>query len=198
MAKRCPTSSYLGVARLNDYRWQINSRGYANVVPVSAPSNSTVSVGEEEGEEEEEGKKESQTPYTDVVYGLVYALEAADEARLDRNEGVPEAYTKEMLVTDFWPVSETGEEGEEGKWVDVGATPKRKDMLVYIDRKRTVDDAPKTEYVYRMNMGIRDAVRLGVPREYVEKVMRRFVPEKDDDRVRETAMRQALQFEDET
>lgn len=32
MVQRCPTSKYLGIARLNDYRWIINERGYANVV----------------------------------------------------------------------------------------------------------------------------------------------------------------------
>jgi hypothetical protein len=32
MQLRCPTSQYLGVARLPNYRWIINDRGYANVV----------------------------------------------------------------------------------------------------------------------------------------------------------------------
>ena len=74
MAQRCPSSPYLGVALLRDWRWIINSRGYANVVP--APG--------------------------DVVYGLAYALGGADEARLDAYEGVPDAYGKEVMEVEFW------------------------------------------------------------------------------------------------
>jgi gamma-glutamylcyclotransferase len=63
MIQRCPTSDYLGIARLNQFKWIINDRGYANVVQTSE-------------------KK-------DVVWGLVYRLQAEDERRLDLNEGVP-------------------------------------------------------------------------------------------------------------
>jgi len=38
MNRRCPTSEYLGVGRLNGYRWMINERGYANVVNTSEPA----------------------------------------------------------------------------------------------------------------------------------------------------------------
>lgn len=79
MRTRCPTSNYLGVARLNGYRWIINDRGYANVV--SSPS-----------------KNSSKKQYKHTVFGLVYSLLLADEARLDRNEGVPKAYTKEYCT----------------------------------------------------------------------------------------------------
>jgi len=74
MAQRCPSSPYLGVAVLRDWRWIINARGYANVVP---------SPG-------------------DLVYGLTYALSEEDEARLDVNEGVPYAYLKRMMNVEFW------------------------------------------------------------------------------------------------
>jgi hypothetical protein len=36
MVKRCPSARYLGVANLPGYRWQINERGYANIVEASA------------------------------------------------------------------------------------------------------------------------------------------------------------------
>jgi hypothetical protein len=50
-------------------------------------------------------------------------------------------------------------------------------MLVYIDRKRNQGGhAPRAEYVHRMNMGIRDALREGVPRGYVEGVLREYIP----------------------
>ena len=34
MNLRCPFSHYLGVARLNSYKWIINDRGYANIVEI--------------------------------------------------------------------------------------------------------------------------------------------------------------------
>jgi hypothetical protein len=47
-------------------------------------------------------------------------------------------------------------------------------------------------------MGIRDAVKAGVPEGYVEEVMRKFIPEiKDEGEVVEVAEKQALEFEDE-
>lgn len=176
MRTRCPTSTYLGVARLPNYAWIINDRGYANVV--SAPSSTSTS-----------------DDYTHTVFGLVFSLLPADEKRLDANEGVPHAYTKEYLTCDFWASSD-------GKPVDVNDAPtETKKMLVYIDRKRVTEDKPKEEYVYRMNRGIEDAVKVGVPRAYVKEVMRRFIPGDADGKKRRSledkARRQAVEFVDE-
>lgn len=175
MIQRCPTSTYLGVARLPHYRWIINDRGYANVVqlPSSNPSNTSADL-----------------PVSNVVYGLVYDLRPADEDRLDVNEGVPYAYTKERVPIEFW-------RSKSGRRVDVGAEPEVMRMLVYVDRGRVEESKPKREYVYRMNMGISDALDMGVPNEYVEKVVRRFVPAVDDGSVESLARRQALDFQDE-
>ena len=80
-------------------------------------------------------------------------------------------------------------------------------MLVYIDRERTAPSEPKEEYVYRMNKGIDDALALGVPKKYVDEVMRKFIPEggsggdgdgNGDGEVAAKALRQATQFEDES
>jgi len=166
MSLRCPTSKYIGVARLPKYRWIINSRGYANIV-ASASS--------------------------DEVYGLVYSLTPSDEAQLDINESVPDAYAKEIMRAKLW-VSKVGEP------VDVaagGTGEAAADLLVYIDRHRTVDDAPKQEYIHRMNMGIKDALKRGVPEEYVDQVIRRFIPKQCESGMEELANRQALRFEDE-
>ncbi|CAN9109584.1 unnamed protein product [Alternaria alternata] len=182
MTTRCPTSTYLGVARLPNYQWIINDRGYANVVEV-ADSNST-----------------SMSPYDDVVFGLVYSLKAEDEKRLDKNEGVPVAYTKEMLECEFWP-SDTEHK------VDTSKDPEKKEgMLVYIDRNRVQPDKPREEYIYRMNQGITDAVKLGVPEEYVRDVMRKYIPAQEDDdgkegereKMAEFARGQAAEFRDES
>ena len=74
MAQRCPGSRYIGTAKLHDYRFQINQRGFANVLP---------SPG-------------------DRVEGLVYLLNLTDEKRLDQNEGVPTAYQKYNLTIEVF------------------------------------------------------------------------------------------------
>ncbi|KAI4662597.1 uncharacterized protein J4E79_004888 [Alternaria viburni] len=182
MSTRCPTSKYLGVARLPNYHWIINDRGYANVVE-SPKQNST-----------------SKSSYSDVVFGLVYSLLPEDEKRLDKNEGVPVAYTKEMLPCDFWP-SDTEHK------VDTSKHPEKKEsMLVYIDRNRVTPDKPRDEYVYRMNQGIADAVKLGVPEGYVRDVMRQYIPAEEDEegkegereKMAEFARGQAAEFRDES
>lgn len=173
MAIRCPTSTYLGVARLPNYTWLINDRGYANVVEQNSSSKS----------------------YSDEVYGLVYSLLPEDEKRLDRNEGVPVAYTKELIPCEFWPSSVH-------QRVNTSTPPlETRSMLVYIDRNRTTPDQPRDEYVYRMNQGIRDAIERGVPEEYVRDVMRKFIPERDEAEeqgIGEIAKTQAAQFKDES
>lgn len=123
------------------------------------------------------------------MYGLVYELTLSDEDRLDLNEGVPFAYTKEMIAIDLW-------ESKDGKKVDVSFPAMKKDVLVYIDRKRVVDDDPMEEYIYRMNRGIEDAVDAGIPLAYVQKVIRSFIPERAKEEVEGLAMKQAVSFEE--
>ncbi|KAI9663009.1 MAG: hypothetical protein M1821_008056 [Bathelium mastoideum] len=191
MSLRCPRSTYLGIARLKDYRWIINARGYANVVEIPKEEKST-------------GAHEK-----DVVWGLVYGLTGDDEKRLDGNEGVPDSYTKEVMSVEFW--DERGKKGDE-KAIDVLKKPEPRDVLVYIDRKRTSGDyKPKSEYVHRMNMGIADALKEGVPEAYVHKVLRKWIPEEEDEdkqeadlggeartvRVKQLAEQQARQFVEE-
>ena len=167
MSLRCPSSTYVGIARLSSYRWIINDRGYANIVQTNEPS--------------------------DLVYGLVYTLTPDNEERLDRNEGVPRAYTKEIIPIEFWSLK-AGEE------VDLGSgdcTGIQKDMLVYINRVRVEGDKPKAEYIHRMNLGVRDAVKIGMPQAYVDNVIRQFIPAEGDGEAKAVAEKQALWFEDE-
>ncbi|ENH61945.1 hypothetical protein FOC1_g10014898 [Fusarium oxysporum f. sp. cubense race 1] len=71
MKRRCPGSKFIGSGKLADHRWQINERGYANVI-------------------------ESQGHW---VEGLVYEINPRDEARLDINEGVSkDAYQKKYMT----------------------------------------------------------------------------------------------------
>jgi len=77
MAKRCPSSIFIGKATLRGYRWQINQRGVANVV---------------------ESKH-------DVVEGLLFSVSHGDERSLDRSEGVSKGfYERCHLKVDFEPV----------------------------------------------------------------------------------------------
>jgi gamma-glutamylcyclotransferase len=182
MAERCPESIFVGIGRLSGYRWQINDRGYANVVELQ-PDETT--------------SKAHTNDFKDVVYGLIYTLTALDEARLDVNEGVPFAYTKETLTVDFWPAQST----ESSAIIDTVAEPEKKDMLVYINRKETKDSKPKKEYIVRMNHGIDDALAAGVPEGYVNEVIRKSIPpidEKDIDQdLKEQVKRQARNFTEE-
>ena len=93
-------------------------------------------------------------------------------------------------MVDYWPA-------HNGKTPRVREKPKQVGMLVYINRKMTAPDKPKKEYIYRMNMGIKDAVKEGMPKGYVDKVMRKFIPDLEDKGVKEVARKQALVFEDE-
>ena len=180
MQLRCPSSEYLGIARLSGWYWIINDRGYANVVQRS--KNSIV------GGQNAENVKEH-----DEVWGLVYSLTPTDEARLDINEGVPYAYTKEMHFIDFWPIGERPEDP-----IDHTKKPKQENMLVYVDRKRTVSDKPMKEYIHRMNMGIADALKAGIPEEYINSTLRVYIPPELVSKDTEIfAKQQALEFKDE-
>ncbi|KAK4199840.1 hypothetical protein QBC40DRAFT_281215 [Triangularia verruculosa] len=170
MSRRCPSTPYLGLGRLKDYHWFINERGYANI------AHSTTYLDQDE---------------TDEVWGLIYSLTPEDEAMLDINEGVPYAYEKEVIPVEFW---------EKGT-PDVGKGAGRNvDMLVYIDHKRSEGGyKPREEYIVRMNKGIDDALKEGVPMEYVERVLRPYIPaEEQGVEVEKLAQRQAGGFEDES
>lgn len=51
------------------------------------------------------------------------------------------------------------------------------ETLIYVDVVRKTDAPPKTEYIYRMNMAIADAIKEGVPKTYIDKYLRPFIPE---------------------
>ncbi|RDW70019.1 hypothetical protein BP5796_08416 [Coleophoma crateriformis] len=142
---RCPTATYHSVGMLRHWRWLIGERGYANIVPSAA----------------------------DVVYGLLYTLQPADERVLDRAEGVPWAYQKiAMQVSSLSGLAALERECEV-------------EALVYVDGLRLGEGVIWPEYVARMNRGIGDALAKGVPLEYVEKYLRPFVKEEGQGEVDE-------------
>ncbi|KAK4178246.1 hypothetical protein QBC36DRAFT_368972 [Triangularia setosa] len=176
MARRCPSSPFLGLGRLKNYKWFINSRGYANI------SHSPTYLDQSNASE------------TDEVWGLIYKLTPEDEEMLDINEGVPYAYEKRVIPVKFWAKGEGVGEGKQGgKGEEVA-------MLVYIDFQRDIGGfKPREEYIVRMNKGIDDALKEGVPRGYVDKVLREYIPAEDQgNEVEELAERQAGGFRDES
>ena len=96
-----------------------------------------------------------------------------------------------MLLVDFWALVD----GDSP--VDVTKEGEKLDVLVYIDRNRTTDHKPKAEYIYRMNRGIEDCLKAGIPNDYVDEAMRKFIPEKVSEEIKELAIKQASGFEDE-
>jgi hypothetical protein len=85
MKGRCPDSLFCGLARLDDFKFQINTTGYGNIVP---------SPG-------------------DVVYGALYFLSPRDEAGLDESEGVPWLYEKQWH--DVARIENDGNESDGGR-----------------------------------------------------------------------------------
>ncbi|KAK0463914.1 Butirosin biosynthesis, BtrG-like protein [Desarmillaria tabescens] len=136
MNLRCPENNFLGVGLLKEWRWIINGRGYANIVP-------------------------SKTG--DDVYGLLYKINGVDEKVLDLYEGIPTSYQKKIL-----PVMILGTDNKDNTMIN---------CLVYVDTERVLDSIPKDEYIGRMNKGITDAVKEGVPKNYVDKYLRRYIPD---------------------
>jgi len=97
----------------------------------------------------------------DIVYGFVYTLTPSDEEKLDGYEHVPENYVKQIH-----PVELVGD----------GLVEKNVDGLVYVDIHRVVEGTIRQEYIVRMNHAIQDAEEKGVPKDYVEKYLRPFIP----------------------
>ncbi|KAJ6443834.1 AIG2 family protein [Purpureocillium lavendulum] len=168
MKRRCPNSRYIGHARLADHRWQINERGYANVVAA-------------------DGR---------WVDGLVYEIDDRDETKLDVNEGVAKnAYEKRYMAVLLhrahralyrrpvsWIVDKGGPAAvrRSAKASERALGPAKhweKDVLVYVSFNHVQDSAPKDEYVSRINLGLRDARALGIEDDYIRNCIRPFIPE---------------------
>ncbi|KAG5977119.1 hypothetical protein E4U55_007070 [Claviceps digitariae] len=177
MQRRCPNSKYVGFGRLPDFRWQINERGFANVVAA-------------------EGH---------WVDGLVYEIDDRDENKLDISEGVSKgAYEKRHMPVLVrlaccslyrrpvsWLVARGGPSEARtkakhahrrsraaGAGVSFASVERRTcNVLVYISLVHVTDSGPRDEYVGRINRGLRDAVSLGMEEDYIRNCIRPFVPE---------------------
>ena len=139
MKGRCPDSLFVGLARLDGWRWNINSTGYANIV--SSPK--------------------------DHVYGALFFLSPRDEAGLDESEGVPWMYEKKWL-----DVVRLGDE-------DASKIP----AIAYVDTARPDEGKIMPDYIVFLSKAIRETRPLGLPEEYIETYLRKYVPvmEKEDE-----------------
>ena len=98
----------------------------------------------------------------DIVYGLVYELTPSDESSLDKYES--STYEKLHIPVDLVPK-------------DDAVRRRSVESLIYVDVERKKESKPVEEYIYRMNMGIRDALKEGIPASYINKYLRSFIPE---------------------
>lgn len=180
MVRRCPESRYVGLGKLHNYRWQINQRGYANIIPCPGRT----------------------------VEGLCYLLSQEDERRLDASEGVPTAYQKHILeievvganallsgrrvrevheriqfeIADYVNSVTQALDDDQAKerFISEGAClpwqriePKyhsgdavKLNALVYVSTTATMDGPPRKEYIHRIASGEQDAISLGIDIEY--------------------------------
>lgn len=173
-----PISSVpIAIARLTGWKWLICQRGYANIVELSP----TVEASDE-----------------NIVWGVLYDLQPADEETLDMYEGhnqrrnpfpkenpdVNQRMRKPYLQGNwdynkqYVPVTVTKWLVEPSKFglpegTAAGASVR---VLAYVDEMRLEEGVITPEYIGRMNRAIDESVRLGLPRAWCEKVMRKWIP----------------------
>ncbi|KAJ5757078.1 uncharacterized protein N7511_007260 [Penicillium nucicola] len=189
MKSRCtvdPESSSkpLAIATLPHWRWFICEAGYANVLPpagLRVPS--------------QDSDIAAQVPISgpeDLVYGVLYSMDPGDEGILDTYEGVDvesDESQGEWVGVDVRP-REQGD-GSYNKWYVEAAVVKwlegdgrgyeeKVPVLVYVDEQCVRLAGPKVEYIARMNRAIRESTGLGIPLQWVDAVMRRFIPKDRD------------------
>ena len=167
MAERCPSSILKGIGSLAGYRWQINSRGVANIV-------------------------ESRNHR---VEGVVFQIDQGSKRQLDRNEGVSRGfYNDEHLPILFTPSAEGDfKTGYMAKRLKNATASRQNDIdlersniqpglqgqttasftvnaLVYISKNYMEDGDIRDEYIGRMEKALADGQKLGLSRWFLEQV----------------------------
>ncbi|KAK1756707.1 hypothetical protein QBC47DRAFT_168629 [Echria macrotheca] len=178
MAQRCPESVFLGRAVLTGYRWQINQRGVANVVPSE----------------------------TDSVEGLVYLVKPKDERALDRSEGVSKGFyqrrflpvvlethrslarLKSSRLARVLAPEAPGREQDRDISISASASPRQSrqreeqiEALVYVAEHFTAEGPIRPEYIGRMTNAVNDAIVLGISQAFIKKFIEpHLVPKSPD------------------
>lgn len=177
------SSQPVAIARLDSFAWIICGRGYANVVPLPESDESTPK---------------------NTVWGVLYNLTMEDEAQLDRYEGHNESRNPKPQINPD-PQTQRQRPYLQGGWdynkhylpltvvrwlqnpQDFGISfpdwsPRAVNQetsiraLVYVDELRTKPGKINKEYIGRMNRAIREGVDLGIPQEWVDEVLREYIP----------------------
>lgn len=178
MLGRCPGSRFIGRGVLHGYRWQINERGYANIVKYSEAK----AGGKTKADGDKTATGDGAALHTPIpcVHGLLYELdkEGDDEALLDLYEGVRSgAYSKVLLDMDLYPtmgpdfttIGDAMVLRYMRKKLDKHGTERLKKaegVLVYLSENFVTPGTPQPEYVRRMLAGLSDAYGLYVPMDY--------------------------------
>jgi len=183
--RRCPNARFVGIARLRHWRWQINSRGYANIVEAPQEQhhpNTAKWLGPLMGDDTDLRHDNLRT------YGMVWELSDADMKVMDGYEDVPASYTKEEAFIELWP----RREGQAGK-TNILRRAKRVKATFYCDRENVQDSNDKIfrAYSYKMNQAIADGLELGIPEGYINTCIRPFVADVEDGGVAE-ALKEAM------
>jgi hypothetical protein len=185
----------VAIARLDGWKWIICERGYATIIPPHPlREGRLLSEWGETGEADRTSRE--------TVYGVLYNMTSDDEAVLDGYEvvdpGAPAAkghvslsirpreqgkghYTKWYVpvVVEKWLDSRDDLEGcKEHVALSCVDAPNTSTCtaLVYIDEECVRESDPRPEYIARMNRGITEACSIGLPEQWVDTSMRRFIP----------------------
>lgn len=174
----------VALAYLPAHTWIICARGYANVVALPESNSQT---------------------NANVVWGIVYNMSPEAEAMLDRYEGCdelhnpkpelnpdPETQSQRPYLQGNWDYNKHYLPITVTKWFkppqDYGIeTTKSNDSLtitpdtmirtlVYVDEFRTQPGKINAEYIGRMNRAIDEAIKLGLPEDWVDETMREWIP----------------------
>ena len=172
------------MAFLPGWSWIINARGYANIVQDLTTGVVTPTVALPNLQDSPSSSSSSETNAIDTaqnanavqgVFGAIYTLSPRDEARLDRYEGVPWAYTKEVhrvALRDArngnGEIAAAAEAAGEDRhaWIEA---------LVYVDWQRVAWGPPNQEYVFRIRSGVDDAIEAGMDKDWGESMVREMM-----------------------
>jgi gamma-glutamylcyclotransferase len=190
---RCPNAKYIGIGRLRHWQWQINTKGYANIIEAPMPDTYDASIlrwlgplmANQGGDPREDDWR---------TYGAVWAISDDEAKKIAELEKVGECYTKEESYVEYWSAANGAGP------ISVLKRPRRVKVMFHVDRTNTANALAGTcsmEYGYRMNQAIIDALAHGVPQGYINTCIRPFLPKKDaaaDEDVLMKGMREAVRL----
>ncbi|KAK7227670.1 hypothetical protein V2G26_015673 [Clonostachys chloroleuca] len=200
--KDCPGQSAVpvAIARLDGWKWIIGDRGYATIIP--PPLFRGGSLLSEWGATDVEESTSREMVYG-ILYNITSDDEALLDGYESVDHDAPASkghvslsmrpreqgeghYTKwyvsvhvEEWLADRNDLGTRGENITSDSINEKGLsapTPKMCTALVYVDEECVRESEPKSEYIIRMNRGITEACSIGLPEQWVNTTMRRFIP----------------------